>query len=176
MEEIKEYEIDGLIQTMRETGINGIMKYTDVLVLNHMCERDWIPSDREGMIKTLKENTEMEYSKIITLLNRYDEWRKYLPSYSLGLQQKLNLIESKMRSVIPFRWIGGGSGKRLIGFVNEGSKIVVYDGGGNHPMKVCDIDKSTWGISWNNYLKIDPHHQHYIIGEVKNLKKMRIVG
>ena len=70
MEEIKEYEIDGLIQTMRETGINGIMKYTDVLVLNHMCERDWIPSDREGMIKTLKENTEMEYSEIITLLNR----------------------------------------------------------------------------------------------------------
>ena len=113
---------------MRETGINGIMKYTDVLVLNHMCERDWIPSDREGMIKTLKENTEMEYSKIITLLNRYDEWRKYLPSYSLGLQQKLNLIESKMRSVIPFRWMEVEVEKRLIGFGTRG-KIVVYDGG-----------------------------------------------
>ena len=36
MEDINEHEIDGLIQTMRETGIKGLMKYTDVLVLNHM--------------------------------------------------------------------------------------------------------------------------------------------
>ena len=42
MEQINEYEIDGLIQTMRETGIKGLMKYTDVLVLNHMMESDWI--------------------------------------------------------------------------------------------------------------------------------------
>jgi hypothetical protein len=33
MEEINEYEIDGLIQTMRETGIKGLMKYTKELVL-----------------------------------------------------------------------------------------------------------------------------------------------
>ena len=39
MEEINEYEIDGLIQTMKETGIKGLMKYTDVLVLNHMMEQ-----------------------------------------------------------------------------------------------------------------------------------------
>ena len=37
MEQINNYEIDGLIQTLNESGINGIMKYTDVLVLNHMC-------------------------------------------------------------------------------------------------------------------------------------------
>ena len=43
MEKINEYEIDGLIQTMKETGIKGLMKYTDVLVLNHMMERGWIP-------------------------------------------------------------------------------------------------------------------------------------
>jgi len=43
MEEINEYEIDGLIQTMKETGIKGLMKYTDVLVLNHMMERGWVP-------------------------------------------------------------------------------------------------------------------------------------
>ena len=28
--DIPEYEIDGLIQTMRETGIKGLLKYTDV--------------------------------------------------------------------------------------------------------------------------------------------------
>mgnify|MGYP007043460235 CR=1 FL=1 len=43
METINEHEIDGLIQTMKETGIKGLMKYTDVLVLNHMMERGWIP-------------------------------------------------------------------------------------------------------------------------------------
>ena len=61
MEEIKEYEIDGLVQTMKESGIKGIMKYTDVLVLNHMMERSWIPqiNERDDLIKTLKENTEM---------------------------------------------------------------------------------------------------------------------
>ena len=175
MEEINEYEIDGLIQTMRETGINGIMKYTDVLVLNHMCERGWIPHDREGMIRTLKKETDMEYSDITKLLNRYQEWKQYLPSYSLGLQSKLESIEKKMKSVIPFRWIGKGGGKRLLGFVNEGDNITCYDGGGNHLMKVCHIDKEKWGISWNNYLKIDPQHQHYIVGEVRNLKKMTIV-
>ena len=47
MEEVKEYEVDGLIQTLKESGIRGIMKYTDVLVLNHMMERGWIPNINE---------------------------------------------------------------------------------------------------------------------------------
>ena len=59
MEEINEYEIDGLIQTMKETGIKGLMKYTDVLVLNHMMERGWIPPiekrDEQAVISILIE-------------------------------------------------------------------------------------------------------------------------
>ena len=55
MEKINEYEIDGLIQTLRESGMRGIFKYTDVLVLNHMVERGWVSSDRDKMIKELKE-------------------------------------------------------------------------------------------------------------------------
>ena len=106
--EINEYEIDGLIQTLKESGINGIMKYTDVLVLNHMCERDWIPSDRDGIIKTLKEKTEMDYKDITELLQRYNEWKQYLPSYSLGLNQKLDSVNKRYNSLIPFRWIGDG--------------------------------------------------------------------
>ena len=69
MEEINEYEIDGLIQTMKETGIKGLMKYTDVLVLNHMMERGWVPdiNKRDELIKTLKDNSEMEYNEIMNL-------------------------------------------------------------------------------------------------------------
>ena len=71
MEEINEYEIDGLIQTMKETGIKGLMKYTDVLVLNHMMERGWVPdiNKRDELIKTLKDNSEMEYNEIMKKLN-----------------------------------------------------------------------------------------------------------
>ena len=84
-------------------------------------------------------------------------------------------FNKRMNSVIPFRWIYKGQNKRLIGFVNEGDFITCYDGSGNHLMKVCDIDKKKWGISWNNYLKLSVPIQHYIIGEVKNLKKVNWV-
>ena len=65
MEEINEYEIDGLIQTMKETGIIGLMKYTDVLVLNHMMESGWIPAieQRDELIKTPKDESDMEYNE-----------------------------------------------------------------------------------------------------------------
>jgi hypothetical protein len=51
MEEINDFEIDGLLQTLKETGIKGLMKYTDVLVLNHMCERGFIT---HWTIKTIR--------------------------------------------------------------------------------------------------------------------------
>ena len=91
MEEIKEHEIDGLIQTMKETGIKGLMKYTDVLVLNHMMERGWIPpiEKREELIKTLKDESDMEYNEIMNLLQRYNKWVSVLPSYSLKLNSIL---------------------------------------------------------------------------------------
>ena len=55
MEKINEYEIDGLVQTLKESGIKGIMKYTDVQVLNLMMERGWIPNfyERDKLIKIL---------------------------------------------------------------------------------------------------------------------------
>ena len=170
--EIPEYEIDGLILTLKETGLKGWSKYMDVLSLNHLIERGFVPSRRNELIEILKRDTDMSYGEITTLLQRYDEWKRYLPSYSLGLNEKLDSINKRMNCVIPFRWIDTHSNKKLIGFVNEGDNITVYDGTGNHLMKVCDIDKKKWGISWNNYVKLTVPQQHYIIGEVKNLKKI----
>ena len=130
MEEINEHEIDGLIQTMKETGIKGLMKYTDVLVLNHMMERGWIPpiEQRDELIKTLKDESDMEYNEIMNLLQRYSEWMKYLPSYSLRLNQNLDSINKRMNSVIPFKYIGNSPNKRLIGFVDEGKDINIWGG------------------------------------------------
>ena len=83
----------------------------------------------------------MTYGEITTLIQRFVEWKRYLPSYSLSLNEKLDSINKRMNSVNPFRWIDKGQNKRLIGFVNEGYNITFYDGSGNHLMKVCDIDK-----------------------------------
>jgi hypothetical protein len=167
--EINEYEIDGLIQTLRESGIKGIMKYSDVLVLNHMCERGWIPSNRDGIIKTLKENTDMDFKDITNLLQRYNEWKRYLPSYSLGLNQKLDSVNKSYNSIVPFRWIGEGGDKKLIGFVKDENGTSVFDGSGNHLIKICGIDEN-FSINWGEYVQLTSPQRRYIVDEVKKLK------
>ena len=172
MEEIKEHEIDGLIQTMKETGIKGLMKYTDVLVLNHMMERGWIQpiEQRDELIKTLKDESDMEYNEIMNLLQRYSEWRKYLPSYSLRLNQNLDSINKKINSVIPFKYIGNSPNKRLIGFVDEGNDINIYDGIGKHLMKLGSVDKKSWSINWGTHSVLQQEHSSYITSSVRELK------
>lgn len=172
MEEVNEYEIEGLKEILKESGINGIMKYTDVLILNHMIERGWIPSDRDGIIKTLKEHTDKSYGEITNLLQRYDEWKRYLPSYSLNLNQKLDSINKRLNSVVPFKWIGDGNNKKLIGFVGEGNVISVYDGSGKNLIRICEISKMDWGIRWNDSTKLSIPQQRYILEEMKHLKLM----
>ena len=169
MEKINDFEIDGLVQTLKETGIKGLMKYTDVLVWNHICERHWCPeTTREGQIKFLKEETDMSYGDITQLLERYSEWKRYLPSYSLGLNLKLDTINKEMNSVVPFRWIGNGSNRKLIGVVKESNGMKIYDSTGKNLMLVGTIDKNG-GILWNDYVKLTTPQQKYVIDEVKHI-------
>ena len=173
MEKINEYEIDGLIQTMKETGIKGLMKYTDVLVLNHMMERGWIPpiEKREELIKTLKDESDMEYNEIMNLLQRYNKWVSVLPSYSLKLNSILESINKRMNSVIPFRYVGNSPNKRLIGFVDEGKEISIYDGIGKNLMKLGLVDKKSWSINWGTHSVLQQEHSSYITSSVRELKK-----
>ena len=172
METINEHEIDGLIQTMKETGIKGLMKYTDVLVLNHMMERGWIPpiEKREELIKTLKDESDMEYNEIMNLLQRYNKWVSVLPSYSLKLNSILESINKRMNSVIPFRYVGNSPNKRLIGFVDEGNDINIYDGIGKHLMKLGSVDKKSWSINWGTHSVLQQEHSSYISSSVRELK------
>ena len=177
MEEINEHEIDGLIQTMKEMGIKGLIDYQDVLVLNHMMERGWIPpiEKREELIKTLKDESDMEYNEIMNLLNRYNKWKSVLPSYSLRLNQKLDSINKRMNSVIPFKYIGNSPNKKLIGFVDEGKEISIYDGLGKHLMKLGSVDKKSWSISWGTHSLLQQEHSSYITSSVRKLKEQKIV-
>jgi len=177
MEDINEHEIDGLIQTMKEMGIKGLIKYQDVLVLNHMMERGWIPpiEKREELIKTLKDESDMEYNEIMNLLNRYNKWKSVLPSYSLKLNSILESINKRMNSVIPFRYVGNSPNKRLIGFVDEGNDINIYDGIGKNLIKLGSVDKKNWSISWGNNSLLQQEHTSYITSSVRKLKEQKIV-
>ena len=177
MEQINEHEIDGLIQTMKEMGIKGLMKYQDVLVLNHMINRKWIPpiEKRDELIKTLKDESDMEYNQIMNLINRYGEWKSVLPSYSLRLNQNLDGLNKRMNSVIPFQYIGNSPNKRLIGFVVEGSDINIYDGIGNKLILLGSVDKKSWSISWGNNSLLQQEHTSYITSSVRKLKEQKIV-
>jgi hypothetical protein len=168
--EIKDYEIDGLIQTIKETGIKGLMKYTDVIVWNHILERNWCSdSSREGQIKFLKEESDMSFGEITNLLQRYNEWKEYLPSYSLGLNQRLDGVNKQSQSIVPFKWVGNESNKKLIGIVKEGSDIKIYDSTGKQLMLIGSVDESG-GIHWNDYVKLTTPQQKYLINKVKSLK------
>jgi len=167
-QDVPEYEIEGLMRTLKELGIKGIMENTDVIVLNHIIERGYIPHHREGIISSLKENTDMEYGEIMDLINKWDRWKKYLPSYSLKLNQKLDNINREMNSIVPFRYVGD----RLIGFVeNKNNEIDVLDGLGNHHILLGTINKNTWSINWNPYWVINPDVNRYVVGEIKRLKE-----
>ena len=79
-------------------------------------------------------------------------------------------------SVVPFKWIGRGGNKKLIGFVGEPQKdnIVVYESSGNvSPLVICNIDTNRWSITWNNYVELTTPQQSYIVDKVKDLSKMR---
>ena len=168
--EIPDYEIEGLIQTLKELGIKGLMNWSDVLVYNHLCERQFLPDNRKDQINILRNQTDMSYGQIMELFQRYDRWKEVLPSYSLGLNQKLDSVNKRYNSVVPFRWIGNGPNRKLLGFVEEGDKINVYDGMGEHLMLVCGIDKKKWSIHWNDYVKLTTPQQKYVSDEVKKLK------
>ena len=170
---IPEYEIEGILQTLKETGLKGIMKFSDVLVLNHLVERGFIKGERNELIKTLKEESGMEYNEIMNLIQKYNKWRQYLPSYSLRLNQNLDSINKKMNSVIPFKYVGNSPNKRLIGFVDEGKEISIYDGCGKHLMKLGSVDKKSWSISWGTHSLLQQEHSSYITSSVRELKKRK---
>lgn len=111
----------------------------------------------------------MDYKDITNLLQRYNEWKQYLPSYSLGLNQKLDSVNKSYNSIIPFRWIGEGGDKKLIGFVKDENGTSVFDGSGNHLMKICGIDEN-YSINWGEYVQLTSPQRRYIVDEVKNLK------
>jgi hypothetical protein len=163
---IKEVEVTALMKILKETGINGVLEFSDCIVLNHLIERGIIGHDRNSIITSLRENTTMSSSSIMELHNRYERLKTTLPSYSKKLNEKLDKINAMYESVIPFTWVGS----RMVGFVKEGMKHIIYDGAGNHLIKLGEISED-YGVLWNTHWVIQPGVNQYVSKSVKQLKE-----
>ena len=163
------YEIDSLKQVMKEGGIPFWSRFIEELYILHTIERGYLPSGRDELIKILKENTQWETSKIVDLVNRVKSFETKFPSYNLKMNEKLLKVEQQYKSIVPFRWIGEGGNRKMIGIINDGGKKSIYEHSGNHPMLIGTLEKD-FSIKWNNYVQLTTPQQKYIVDEVKKLK------
>ena len=169
-----EYEIKGLLQTLKETGIKGVMKYSNVIILNHLMERGILPETRDKLVKSLKENTVMSYGEIMSLITEHERWKKYLPSYTHQLNRKLDRINEEYDTVRPYQYVG----HRLIGLVKHPSDrdfINIMDGlkGGN--TLLGRINTNTWSVTWSN-INIEPEISSWIKEHIHDLKKEELLN
>ena len=154
---------------MKEKGYD-VLKYSKEIVLDFLIERGYLKPQREDIIRTLRENTEMSTSEIMELIQNHSRIKSTLPSITLPINQRLDKINREMNSIVPFRKVGD----RLIGFVpNETNDnlIDVLDGMGNHHIHLGTINKKDWTIRWNTYWVIQPDLNRYVVGEIRTLKE-----
>ena len=166
---IPDYEWNLWLEIMKQKGYN-VLKYSQEIVLDFLIQRGYLKDNREEIIRTLRNNTDMSTSEIIELIQNHSRIKSTLPSLTLPINQKLDKINREMNSIVPFRKVGD----RLVGFVpNETDEnlIDVLDGMGNHHILLGTIDKIRWSINWNPYWNINPDVNRYVVGEIRNLKE-----
>ena len=166
---IPNYEWNLWLEIMKEKGYN-VLKYSQEIVLDFLIQRGHLKDQREDIIRTLRENTEMSTSEIMELIQNLSRIKSTLPSITLPINQRLDKINREMNSIVPFRKVGD----RLIGFVpNETNDnlIDVLDGMGNHHIHLGTINKKDWTIRWNTYWVIEPDLNRYVVGEIRTLKE-----
>lgn len=166
---IPNYEWNLWLEIMKEKGYD-VLKYSQEIVLDFLIQRGHLKDQREDIIRTLRENTEMSTSEIMELIQNHSRIKSILPSITLPINQRLDKINREMNSIVPFRKVGD----RLIGFVpNETNNnlIDVLDGMGNHHIHLGTINKKDWTIRWNTYWVIEPDLNRYVVGEIRTLKE-----
>jgi len=166
---IPDYEWNLWLEIMEQKGYD-VLKYSKEIVLDFLIERGYLKPQREDIIRTLRENTEMSTSEIMELIQNHSRIKSTLPSITLPINQRLDKINREMNSIVPFRQVGD----RLIGFVpNETNDnlIDVLDGMGNHHIHLGTINKKDWTIRWNTYWVIQPDLNRYVVGEIRTLKE-----
>lgn len=166
---IPDYEWNLWLEIMKEKGYD-VLKYSQEIVLDFLINRGYLKPQREDIIRTLRENTEMSTSEIMELIQNHSRIKSTLPSLTLPINQKLDKINREMNSVVPFRKVGD----RLVGFVpNETNENVldILDGMGNHHILLGSVNRTDWSLRWNSYWVINPDVNRYVVGEIRKLKE-----
>jgi hypothetical protein len=169
MDTIRDYEVEALMQVLKEMGVAGVMKFAPQLVLNHLQERGLVPISREHAIQSLREQTRMSYSEIVQLVDSTKRLAEALPSYSLELQSRLDTIRAKYDNpAVDWKYVG----RRLLGVLpNESGKgWNIVDASGNHIIHLAHVGED-YSINWNSNWQIDSGVLRWATSEIRGLKK-----
>jgi hypothetical protein len=162
----KSSEVEALTKVLNETGIRGVLKYSDSIIIHHLIRRGYLSKERTQLIKELHDNTEFSYHDIIEMVNQYNRMEKELPSYSVELNDKLDKVNAIHKSVVPFVHID----KRLVGIVKEGKRYSIYDASSNHLIRLGVIDEN-YHITWSSHWVITPSILKWGIDKLKDIRK-----
>ena len=89
---IPDYEWNLWLEIMEEKGYD-VLKYSKEIVLDFLIERGYLKPQREDIIWTLRENTEMSTSEIMELIQNHSRIKSTLPSLTPPINQKLDKID-----------------------------------------------------------------------------------
>ena len=83
-----------LTEVLNESGIRGVLKYSDSIIIHHLIRRGYLSKDRTQLINELRNHTEFTYHDIVDMVNLYNKMEKSLPSYSVELNDKLDKVNT----------------------------------------------------------------------------------
>jgi|SaaInl6LU_22_DNA_1037377.scaffolds.fasta_scaffold55807_2 hypothetical protein len=166
---VKETEITALMKILVESGIKGVLEYSDCITLNHLIERGQISHERNGIINALKENTSMSYGEIMELINKYEKMKTFLPSYSLATNLKLDKVNGLQEAVKGFERVG----RNLIGIISNSKGFDVMDATGEHMIRLARVNEN-YEVNWSNHWVIQPEVNRWVSKAVRELKERTI--
>ena len=149
---VRETEITALMKILVESGIKGVLEYSDCITLNHLIERGQISHERNGIITALRENTEMSYGEIMELINKYEKMKTFLPSYSLATNLKLDKVNGLQEAVKGFD---------------------VMDATGEHMIRLASVNEN-YEVNWSNHWVIQPEVNRWVGKAIRELRERTI--
>lgn len=162
----KNHEVTALTKVLNESGIRGVLKYSDSIIIHHLIRRGYLSKDRTQLINELRNHTEFTYHDIVDMVNLYNKMEKSLPSYSVELNDKLDKVNAIYKAHIPFTYVDN----RMVGIVKEGKQYSIYDASSNNLIRLGIINEGLH-ITWSSHWSITPSILKWGIDKLKEIRK-----
>ena len=170
MEEVIEtFNYEGLLELLEEQyGKKFMLKTADLLYLWYCVQRKQVNENRDDMIKFLDKNNILEDTRhILSTIERYFNWRNYLPDLKESTHRKLDRANQYLNPIVGFQQIGN----RMLGVIDSKNKesVSVVDISEGRENVVALIFKKG-GISWRND-NLHPFEMKWIVEQNKHIRK-----